>query len=235
MQPERVSPALAPLLERLRGHLIVSVQADEGSPLRDPSHIVALSRAALLGGAAALRLRSGEDIGAVRQQTGVPIIGLTKHDHPGTQVYITATPPEVAEVAAAGADIVAFDATERPRPYTVRALTEAVHAAGKLAMADISTLEEAQAAYSAGVDIVSTTMSGYTPYSPQQPGPDFALMGALKAVGLPFIAEGKLNTPELAAHALKAGALCVVVGSAITRPDQVTRWFADAIRKSQRE
>ncbi|ANE43630.1 N-acetylmannosamine-6-phosphate 2-epimerase [Deinococcus puniceus] len=217
-------------LERLRGQLVVSVQADDGSPLREVVHIVALSRAALLGGAAGLRLRSAEDIRAVRAMTDVPIIGLTKQAHPGTDVYITATPGEVREVAAAGADIVAFDGTDLPRPYSVAKLIEAAHAAGALAMADVSTLEEARAAYAAGADIVGTTMSGYTPHSPQLTGPDFALMEALAAAGLPFIAEGRINSPELAAAALQTGALCVVVGSAITRPDHVTRWFAAALR-----
>ncbi|MEF2279512.1 N-acetylmannosamine-6-phosphate 2-epimerase [Deinococcus sp. YIM 134068] len=219
------------LLASLRGQLIVSVQADEGSPLRDTALIVALSRAALVGGAAGLRLRSGEDIRAVRAIAGnVPIIGLTKNNHPDTDVYITATPDEVREVAGAGADVVAFDGTDLPRPFTVGELVGATHAAGALAMADISTLEEARAALAAGADIVGTTMSGYTPHSPKQPEPDFALMDALREGGLPFIAEGRLNTPELAAEALRRGAHAVVVGSAITRPDHVTRWFVGAVR-----
>ncbi|UQN06012.1 N-acetylmannosamine-6-phosphate 2-epimerase [Deinococcus sp. QL22] len=217
-------------LTRLHGQLVVSVQADDGSPLREVVHIVALSRAALLGGAAGLRLRSAEDIRAVRAITGVPIVGLTKQTHPGTGVYITATPQEVQEVATAGADIVAFDGTDLPRPYSVAELAAAAHAAGALAMADISTLDEARAAYAAGADIVGTTMSGYTPHSPQQTGPDFALMEGLAAAGLPFIAEGRINSPELATLAFQTGALCVVVGSAITRPDHVTRWFVGALR-----
>ncbi|WP_264774396.1 N-acetylmannosamine-6-phosphate 2-epimerase [Deinococcus aetherius] len=225
----------APLLKTLRGQLIVSVQADEGSPLREVSIIVALSRAALAGGASGLRLRGGEDIRGVRARLeaegrNVPIIGLTKNSHPNTEVYITATPDEVREVAQAGADVVAFDGTDLPRPFTVAELVRATHAAGAMAMADISTLEEAQAAYTAGADIVGTTMSGYTPHSPKQAGPDFALMDALRAEGLPFIAEGRLNTPELAAEALRRGAHAAVVGSAITRPDHVTRWFAEAVR-----
>ena len=224
----------SPLFQILRGRLIVSVQADDGSPLRNSSHIVALSRAALLGGAVGLRLRSADDIAAVRAATpseylAVPIIGLTKQAQPGSPVYITATPEEVRAVAGAGADIVAFDGTDLPRPYPVAELVRACHAAGVLAMADISTLDEARAAYAAGADIVGTTMSGYTPHSPQQSGPDFALMEALHAAGLPFIAEGRLNTPELAARAGRTGALAVVVGSAITRPDVVTRWFAAAL------
>lgn len=223
----------SPLPERLaalRGALIVSVQADDGSPLREVTHIVALSRAALLGGAAALRLRSPGDIRAVRAVTDVPVIGLTKQAQPDSAVYITATPAEVTAVAQAGADVVAFDGTDLPRPHPVTELVAAAHAAGALAMADISTLDEARAAYAAGADIVGTTMSGYTPHSPQQPGPDFALMRALHAEGLPFIAEGRLNSPALAAQALATGAHAVVVGSAITRPDHVTRWFADALR-----
>lgn len=221
-------PASA-LLDQVRGQLIVSVQADDGSPLRDTAHIVALSRAALLGGAAGLRLRSAADIAAVRAITDVPIIGLTKQGWPDTDVYITATPAEVRDVAAAGADVVAFDGTDRPRPFRVAELVAAAHAAGALAMADISTLAEAQAAYAAGADLVGTTMSGYTPHSPQQAAPDFALMEALRAAGLTFVAEGRLNTPELAARALGLGAWAVVVGSAITRPDHVTQWFAQAL------
>ncbi|WP_420594874.1 N-acetylmannosamine-6-phosphate 2-epimerase [Deinococcus sp.] len=224
------SPKLElPVFERLQGQLIVSVQADDGSPLRETAHIVALSRAALLGGAVGLRLRSAPDIAAVRAVTDVPIIGLTKRAHANTEVYITVTPDEVREVAAAGANIVAFDATELPRPFTVAELASAAHAAGALAMADVSTFAEVQAAYQAGADIVGTTMSGYTPHSPAQEGPDFELMAQLHAAKWPFIAEGRLNTPELAAQALRAGAWAVVVGSAITRPDHVTRWFARAL------
>ncbi|GGR82391.1 putative N-acetylmannosamine-6-phosphate 2-epimerase [Deinococcus sedimenti] len=217
------------VLQRLRGALIVSVQADDGSPLRDTGIIAAMSRAALLGGAGGLRLRSPEDIRTVRALTDVPIIGLTKQAQPGSPVYITATPQEVRAVARAGAEVVAFDGTDLPRPFPVADLIAEAHACGALAMADISTLAEAQAAYAAGADIVGTTMSGYTPHSPQQAGPDFTLMRELAGAGLPFIAEGRLNTPELAAHALATGAHAVVVGSAITRPDHVTRWFAQAL------
>lgn len=224
---------MSTVLESLAGQLIVSVQADEGSPLRNTAQIVALCRAALLGGAGGLRLRSAPDVAAVRTITGVPIIGLTKQVHPGSPVYITATPQEARAIATAGADLVAFDATDLPRPVSVAELTRAIHGAGALAMADISTLEEAQAAYAAGADIVSTTMSGYTPHSPQQDAPDFELMVQLRAAGLAFVAEGRLNTPELAALARQLGAHAVVVGSAITRPDVVTGWFAQALKTDQ--
>jgi len=226
---------MSSILERLAGQLIVSVQADDGSPLRGTAHILALCRAALLGGAGGLRLRSAPDIAAVRAITSVPIIGLTKQVQPGSPVYITATPGEAREVAAAGADVVAFDATDLPRPFSVAELVAAIHAAGALAMADISTLEEAQAAYAAGADIVSTTMSGYTPHSPRQDAPDFELMVQLRSAGLAFVAEGRLNTPELAALARQLVAQAVVVGSAITRPDVVTGWFLDALQAEHRD
>ena len=98
-------------------------------------------------------------------------------------------------------------------------------------MADISTLEEARAACAAGADIVSTTLSGYTPYSRQLETPDWVLMDELREAGLPFVAEGRLNTPSDAAKALRRGAAFVVVGSAITRPDIITGWFAGALRE----
>lgn len=225
-----LSPPLSPVLERLRGQLVVSVQADEGSPLNHVDHILAISQAVVMGGATALRLRSSENIRALREVTTLPIIGLTKKNHAGSHVYITATTDEVQEVAQAGADIVAFDATKRARPQPVKELIDAIHAAGKVAMADISNFEEAKEAYAQGVDIISTTLSGYTSYSPRQKNPDFALMGALQRAQLPFVGEGRLNTPELAAKAFKTGALCVVVGSAITRPDHITRWFKEAVK-----
>ncbi|MGY2896298.1 N-acetylmannosamine-6-phosphate 2-epimerase [Deinococcus sp. UYEF24] len=217
-------------LERLLGQLVVSVQADDDSPLRDTALIVALCRAVLVGGAGGLRLRTPEDIAAVRPLTELPIIGLTKARHPGCDAFITATAAEVRSVARAGAEIVAVDATALSRPEPLQDLIRAAHDAGVLLMADISTLEEAEHAYAHGADIVGTTMSGYTPHSPQLSGPDFALMEALHARGLPFIAEGRLKTTDDAVRAQETGAYAVVVGSAITRPDHVTRWFVGAMQ-----
>lgn len=217
-------------LDALRHQLVVSVQADDDSPLRDERIIVALARAAEVGGARALRLRGAGDVRAVRSVSALPIIGLTKTWRPDTEVYITPTPQEAAQLAAAGSALVAFDATQRARPFGVRELVEAVHAAGALALADVSTLKEAQAAMADGADLVSTTLSGYTAHSPQQDTPDWELMRALRAAGIPFVAEGRLRTPGDAVKALELGAHSVVVGSAITRPDDITKWFVTAMR-----
>lgn len=218
------------VLNRLRSQLIVSVQADDGSPLRDSRIIAALACAAELGGAAGLRVRSAEDVRAVQSVSALPLIGLTKTWRDDTDVYITPTPREAQELAGLGCALVAFDATRRPRPHSVPEMIAAIHAAGALALADVGTLAEAGAALDAGAELVSTALSGYTPDSPQQEAPDFELMQGLHAAGIPYLAEGRLKTPADAARALELGAHAVVVGSAITRPDDITRWFAAALR-----
>ena len=218
------------VLERLRGGLVVSCQANPDSPLRDPYIISRMGLAAVKGGAAGLRIQGFEDVAAVRAVTDLPIIGLTKTDRDDTDVYITPTQAEAVKLTELGADIVALDATLRPRPEPLGEMFTAVHAAGALVMADISTLEEALGAMQEGADIVGTTLSGYTPYSRQLSGPDWELLAELRGAGMPFVAEGRLNTPADAARAAQAGAAFVVVGSAITRPDVVTSWFAEVIR-----
>lgn len=218
------------VLSRLRSQLVVSVQADDGSPLRDSRIIAALARAAEVGGAAGLRVRSAGDVRAVRAVSALPLIGLTKTWRTDTEVYITPTPGEARELAELGCELVAFDATRRPRPHPVAEMVAAIQGSGALALADVSTLAEAEAAMADGADVVSTALSGYTPDSPRQEEPDFELMRALTAAGIPFFAEGRLRTPAEAARALDLGAHAVVVGSAITRPDDITRWFAAALR-----
>lgn len=220
----------AGVLGRLRGRLVVSCQANPDSPLRDPYIISRLALAAELGGAAGLRIQGFGDVEAVRAVTRLPLIGLTKTDRQDTEVYITPTAAEAVRLAELGAEIVALDATLRPRPEPLAEMFSAVHGAGALVMADISTLEEARAALEAGADLVGTTMSGYTPSSRQLQGPDWTLLDELREAGLPFVAEGRLNTPQDAARALESGAMFVVVGSAITRPDVITRQFVQALR-----
>ncbi len=205
----------------------MSCQAEPGLPLDAPEHIAALARSVILGGATGVRIQGRDNIAAVRSATDFPIIGLIKAQRPSTDVYITPTLGDVEAVASAGADIVAFDATSRPRPDSVEALCGAVQRAGCLSMGDISSASEGVSAMEAGADIVSTTMSGYTPYSRQQRTVDFELMAELARLGVPFAAEGRIWTGEEARRCLDLGAAFVVVGSAITRPDAITRRFID--------
>lgn len=222
------------LLDRLRGQLVVSCQAAAGTPLEPVEHIVALARSAVLGGAKAVRIEGVANVRAVCGAVDVPIIGITKAQHPGFEAFITTTTAEVDHLVEAGADIVAFDATDRARPVPVQAIVDAILAHDRLAMADISTLAEARHAIAAGAHVAGTTLAGYTSYSPKIAGPDFPLMTALAAAGLPFAAEGRIWEPAEAARAIAAGAVFVVVGSAITRPDDITRRYADAVAAAAR-
>src|ERR1700681_1770641 len=150
------------LIERLTGELIVSCQPVVGGPLDRPEFVVGFARAAEAGGAAGLRIEGLANLRAVRAATALPIIGIVKRQVPSSPVFITPEPADVAALAKAGADIVAFDATRRPRPTSVKDLLAAVHGAGRLAMADVASVAEAEAAVRAGTDIVGTTLSGYT-------------------------------------------------------------------------
>ena len=225
------------LLAAIAGRLIVSVQPDayhpEDDPINDAQVIAALAASVVQGGAAAVRINSPQHIRAVRERVSVPIIGLYKVDIRGYAVRITPTLRNAAELAQAGADVIALDATDRSRPYGFKAaqfIQLVKEDTGCLVMADISTLEEGVAAAQAGADFIATTLSGYTDYSPQLTGPDTALVSALKAaVDVPIVAEGRITLPEDARAMFGAGAFAVTVGSAITRPRSITQRFVKAI------
>lgn len=213
----------------LRGGLIVSCQALPGEALFGADVMARVARAAEQGGAAGIRANSPPDIAAIREVTSLPIIGLWKVDLAGFDVYITPSVLHARAVAGAGADIIAVDATERSRPEGADAgdfIRMVREATGKPVLADVSTLDEGLRAANAGAAFVSTTMSGYTAYSPPGPQPDFALVRSLAGrLSVPVIAEGRISRPEEARAALDAGAWAVIVGGAITRPRQITERF----------
>lgn len=212
----------------LRDGLILSCQPTPGSPFDTTDAVLGYARIGVEAGARALRIESAAYVRAVAAAVALPVIGLVKRDLETTPVRITPTLDDVADLAAAGAAIIAFDATDRPRPAPVAAMVAAIHARGRLAMADISSAAEADAARAAGADLVGTTLAGYTG-GPIPEGPDLDLVRRLAGPEGPVIAEGRFNTPALAAAALRAGAHAVVVGSAVTRPDHAARWFVDAL------
>lgn len=225
--------ALQRFTAQVSGRLIVSCQAQPHEPLYGAAIMARMAVAAAEGGAAAIRANTPQDIAAIRDAVRLPIVGLYKVDLPGYDVYITPRLEDACAVAAAGADVIAIDATQRPRPqYPALAdYVAAIHeATGLPILADISTYEEGVAAEAAGVDLVSTTMSGYTPYSPKLPGPDLELVRRLAGVlRVPLVAEGRYHAPEQVVQALAAGAATVVVGGAITRPQEITERFVGAI------
>ena len=228
-----ILPSISKIGERLRGGLIVSCQALPQEPLFGADIMARMAVAAQAGGAVGIRANSPADIAAIRAVTDLPLIGLSKVDVAGYEIYITPTVADALAVSDAGADIIALDATDRPHPEgtTAEFIRLVREATGKPVLADISTVEEGLAAQEAGAEFVSTTMSGYTPYSPQQEAPDFDLIQRLASqLSVPLIAEGRIATPEQARAALDAGAWAVVVGGAITRPQQITVRFARALR-----
>lgn len=218
-------------VEHIRHRLIVSCQALPDEPLHGSEIMARMALAALQGGAAAIRANSPDDIRAIRQAVSLPLIGLYKDGDEG--VYITPTQAHAEAIMDAGADVVALDATDRPRPNNEQLtdIIRAIHARGKLVLADVSTLAESKAAESAGADFAAPTLSGYTPYSPQQSEPDFDLLAAMvQELSIPVIAEGRIRTPADARRALDCGAVAVVVGSAITRPRTITASFVTGMR-----
>ena len=222
----------APVLESIRGGLVVSCQAYPGEPMQDPRVMTAIAEAAVRGGAHGIRAQGLEDIRSIRERLpGVPLIGLLKVG-PTDGVFITPTVADCIRVVEAGADIVALDGTTRPRPdeSTLQECFDAVHAGGALVMADCGSVEDARASVAAGADCIGTTLAGYTGERPRTQGPDFDLLSEMVATGSrPVLAEGRVRSPEDAARCLSLGAFAVVVGTAITHPTSITRRFAEAL------
>lgn len=220
---------------QVQGGLIVSCQALPGEPLFGAEIMARMALAASQGGARAIRANGPEDIAAIRNAVDLPIIGLFKEDISGYPVYITPALDHARRVAAAGADIIAIDATDRPRPHPggLADFIAAIHEeTGCPVLADIATLAEGLAAEIAGADLVSTTMSGYTADSPQQHDPDLELVRQLAPrLTIPLLAEGRYRLPQQVNQAVAYGAVAVVVGGAITRPQEITRWFVSALEQ----
>ncbi|HHA1888231.1 N-acetylmannosamine-6-phosphate 2-epimerase [Enterobacter kobei] len=224
------------VLDNLKGKLVVSCQALENEPLHSPFIMSRMALAAAQGGAAAIRANSVVDIEAIKQQVSLPVIGIIKRDYPESEVFITATMKEVDELMAVAPEIIALDATARERPGGESLETLVMRIRSRypsvLLMADISTVDEAVTAQALGFDCVGTTLYGYTAETAGHllPENDCAFLKAvLAAVTVPVVAEGNVDTPERAARCLALGAHTVVVGGAITRPQQITERFMAAI------
>ena len=221
----------------LKDVLVVSCQAAPGDPLENVDALRRIALACLQGGAGGLRLNGADCIAAVRPDTNVPIIGLKKAYLDG-QLRITQDFAAAAALAGAGADIIALDCTDRvwPGGEPWQQLVDRIHQELHLpVVADIATLEEARAAAAAGADMIGTTLHGYTEQTAHAHGFSWSLLAdVIRETGRPVVAEGHISTPEEARRAITAGAWCVVVGSAITRPGTITADFARAVRRSQK-
>ena len=222
------------MIDSIKNKIIVSCQAMPGEPLYDEICMTAMMKSVINGGAEVLRVAGKRDVQNAKK-LGVTVIGLTKPEKLPENwkeiVYITPTLKEVNELIAAGADIIAFDGTSRPRPEgcTLEDIIETVHKAGKYAMADIATCGEAKICTDLGADIVSTTLSGYTLESlSDSDEPDYRLLETITSqIKTPVILEGRIWEREQVKRAFELGAYAVVIGSAITRPQLITKRFIE--------
>jgi len=192
-----------------------------------------MAQASQENGAVGVRMQGVSNIRIARPTIEVPMIGIIKREYEGFEPYITPTLDEVREVIGAGADIVAFDATDRTRPggATVEEIIKTIRGAGRIAMADCSTAADAERALAAGAEIIATTLCGYTKQTAASPLPALGLVRELAALSGFVICEGGVARPEQVAEALHAGADAVVVGTAITNVDVLVGEFASAAAK----
>ena len=218
-------------ISSLRGGVVVSCQAASGSPLDQPSFIAALAQSAERGGAVGFRVNGPANTRAIRAISDLPIIGIRKVVEADGGIVITPTLDDALTVVEAGASIVALDATHgRHADVALAGIVEALHARRIGVMADIGTVAEAREAVAAGVDLVATTLAGYTPTTSHlDPGePAFDLLRKIRDLPVPVVVEGRIRTSEHVARCFDGGAYAVVIGSAITAPDLITRRFVAA-------
>ncbi|WP_285766138.1 N-acetylmannosamine-6-phosphate 2-epimerase [Peribacillus sp. SI8-4] len=223
------------ILKMIKGGLIVSCQARIGWPMYGQDIMSALSKAAEMGGAVGIRATGPDNIEAIRKVTTLPILGIHKQWFDESEVYITPTYESANSIIEAGACIVALDGTQRIRPggETLGRIIENIHREHPdiLVMADCATFEEGRIAEELGADIVSTTLCGYTEETKYVDEIDYDLIRKLSAAcKIPIIAEGHIHTKFHARKAMESGAFAVVVGTAITRPEIITKWFVDELK-----
>lgn len=223
------------ILAKIKGGLIVSCQALASEPLHSSYIMSRMAFAAKEGGACGIRANSPEDIVEIRKTVDLPVIGLHKVDYDDSDIYITPTMKEIDALVATGVEIIALDATNRTRPGGL-SLTEfftEVRAKypDQLFMADTSCFEEGKLAAELGFDLIGTTMSGYTPYTKGRSLPDYELMERyVKELNKPIIAEGGIWEIGQLKTAMETGVWAAVVGTAITRPRDITRRFVENMR-----
>lgn len=223
------------VMRQIRGKLIVSCQALKEEPLHSPYIMSRMAYAAMLGGACGIRANTVEDITEIKKTVDLPVIGIIKQVYEGCEIYITPTIKEVDALVGCGCEVIAMDATKRFRPdgRTIEESFPEIRKKypGQLFMADCSDIEEGMKAAELGFDFIGTTLSGYTEYTKGVRLPNFSMIQELsQKCGRPVIGEGGVWSPEELKQVFESGAYAAVVGTAITRPMDITRRFAEAIR-----
>ena len=219
------------ILKKLKNKIIVSCQPNEGGPQDKTSIVVSMAKAAIIGGCGGVRIEGEKNIRAVKKNISLPIIGIIKNDLDNYKVRITPLLKDVDKIINSDADIIAYDATNRKRPFPTKEIILKIKKANRLAMADCSNLDDAKNAILEGADIIGTTLAGYVGKQVKDTDkPNIKLVKEFKKLNCFVMAEGRYNTPELAKQAIQAGADAVTIGSAITRIDNITSWFVKKIK-----
>lgn len=222
------------IMNKIKGGLIVSCQAEESEPLHSSFIMSKMALAAKVGGAVAIRANGIEDIIAIKETVDLPIIGLMKVVYENQERYITPTFKEINALIEVGVDIIALDVTLRDG-YTLemyKEIADYAHKHDTLVMADVSNIEEGLVAEAAGFDMISSTLSGYTSNSPKLNGPDFNLVKDLtEKVNIPVIAEGRIFGEENLRKMLSFNPFAIVIGGAITRPQMITEKYSTIIKE----
>lgn len=224
------------VLKQIKGGLIVSCQALSTEPLYDPYIMSKMAYAAMLGGAAGIRANTVVDIHEIKKLVDLPIIGIIKKEYDDSDVYITPTEKEVDELVYEGVEIIAVDATNRPRPNgeSFESFFKNIRAKypNQLFMADTSCFEEGKLALELGCDLLGSTMAGYTEYTKGETLPALNLIHRYACeLNAKVVAEGGIWYPEQLQEVYKQGAFTAVIGTAITRPRDITKRFVSAIKK----
>ncbi len=224
------------ILGQIRGGVIVSCQALPDEPLYGSEMMAHMADAAVRGGAVGIRANTSEDIRAIQHVTDLPIIGIIKKEYKDSKVYITPTMQEVDELVKTGVCIIALDATDRKRPGGISLedlFTEVrVKYPNQLFMADCSCIEDGIRAERLGFDLVDTTLRGYTADTADKKIPDYAFLHELtEKISIPVIAEGGIWETGQLQKVFAENAFAAVIGTAITRPRDITRRFVDSIVK----
>lgn len=219
--------------------LIVSCQALKDEPLYGGKTMPKMAEAARLGGAVGIRANTVKDINAIHSHIHgkLPIIGLIKKTYVDSPVYITPTLAELKALISSKCDAIAMDATMRNRPNgaTLRSLVEyARKHSEKPLVADVATFEDAINAEKLGFEYISTTLRSYTEETKEIPIPDFDFLALLKQEikKSVIIAEGGIHSYAELNAILDLGIEHVIIGAAITRPQNITGYFVEVFQKN---
>lgn len=225
------------LIQNLKNKLIVSCQAEGDSPFNSPEGVTMFAKAAVLGGASAIRSEGIAKTKMILENVNVPVIGLIKSKFEDGSVRITGSFKDVEDLISLGVHIIAVDGTFRKRENLTgpEFITKVKKEFDCIVMADIAKEDEAIACEQAGADLVSTTLNGYTPetLSDKIKSPNYDIVKSLvNKIKTPLVAEGRINSPQAAGEMIRLGAFAVVVGTAITRPQVITSWFVEEIKNN---